>query len=81
MKTVNIRQTKEEFIRAYHLSRNNSYFKALQQVMELLNHSVYNNFQNINFTYDDNGLTYLSVGDEHVDNFRLIFSINKPNEI
>jgi len=76
MKSVNIRQTKKEFIKSYHLMYNNPYFKALQQAMELVNRSIYNRYDNINLTYNDDGLIYLAVSDSEGNETRIL-SVNK----
>jgi len=68
MKTVNIRQSRREFIDEHMKMINNSYFKALVEAFKL---SAGKRWNNINYTYDCNGLTYLSLVDEDGNETRI----------
>jgi hypothetical protein len=74
MKTVNIRQTKNEFLKDYHSMYRNPYFRALQEAVEIVNKSIYDNFESISFSYNDDGLTYLATSNNEGD-LKIIFSI------
>lgn len=71
MKTVNIRQSRRDFIDSHMKSLRNPYFKALEKAFEL---SSGKRWSNINFTYDNNGLTYLAIENDAGD-ADIIFSI------
>lgn len=74
MKTINVRQNKEDFIQEYHRAYHNPYFNAVKQVMELINKAVYIDFEKISYTYDENGLTYFAVGNKEGD-LKIIYSV------
>ncbi len=76
MKTVNIRQSRRHFIDSHMKSIHNPYFKALAEAFKL---SAGKRWDNINFTYDCNGLTYLSVENDAGD-ADILFSVDKKEE-
>lgn len=61
MKTVNIRQSRMEFINEYMRVVENAYFTAFKHAFELTKGK---SWEKINFTYDNKDLTYLSVINE-----------------
>ena len=61
MKTVNIRQSRREFIDE-HMNVTKGYYLALIEAFKL---SAGKRWNNINYTYNSNGLTFLSLFDEN----------------
>lgn len=57
-KTVNICENRKDFINEYMAVRKNAYFTAIMQAFKLTSGK---RWSHINFTYDNNGLIYLSI--------------------
>ena len=57
-KTINVRENRKDFINEYMMVRKNAYFTAIMQAFKLTSGK---RWSNINFTYDNDGLTYLSI--------------------
>jgi len=77
MKTVNVRQSRKDFVDEYMRSVHNAYFKALAKAFEL---TAGKRWDSINYTYDNNGLTYLSVFNDAGDEDIIYSSKNKNNK-
>lgn len=58
MRSVNIRQKREEFFKDVNSLRQSPYFRALMETYELIKGR---SFDSIGYTYDDNGIKHIEI--------------------